>query len=321
MPQVLDAYNIDYVRIFSPQKGYRNEIWPVLIAKRQMINVTFYKREAGIGSRIKRADKVSEYLGLKGLPTRRRLNPKILSLSGGGMVVKICVYNYLPGETIPWESYTMERIKALGRTMSIMHTYLSQMPDISLPSVYDEYLLIINRMKEYFARSGVKKALSRKLDLQIDSSRLSEYEKLLKAKKNRPGQQALHMDFVRGNILFKGDDISGVLDFEKTAKGHVEMDIARTLAFLLVDCKYKTNEKVRKYFLYSGYRKRGLNKTIDFDNEFENIVEIFLFYDFYKFLLHNPYESLQLNEHFMRTKDILVRYGVILLNQQKGVEV
>lgn len=121
------------------------------------------------------------------------------------------------------------------------------------------------------------------------------------------------MDFVRGNILFEDTDISGILDFEKTASGHTIVDIARTLAFLLVDCKYKPYDKVDKYFLYSGYQKRGRSKDIGNDDDRNQFVEMFLFYDLYKFLLHNPYESLRLNEHHVRTKDILVRYGVVLL--------
>jgi len=320
LPKVLDAFHIKYIRIFNSQKGYRNEIWPVLTTENRVINVTFYKREGGIIQRIRRADKVSGYLREKGLPTRRRVNHEILSLKSGDFEVNICTYDYLSGTTIPWESYTMERIKALGHMMSDIHFYLSEMPKVNLPSVYDEYLLIIVRMKEYFSRSGVKSAMNIKLGFQIDSKRLSGHEKILKTYRNKSGQQALHMDFVRGNILFKGNKISGVLDFEKTATGHVQMDVARTLAFLLVDCKYKVDEKVRKYFLHSGYQKKGLNKNIDF-NKLEQLVEIFLFYDLYKFLLHNPYESLELNEHFVRTKDILVRYGVILLKQQKELKV
>jgi hypothetical protein len=120
------------------------------------------------------------------------------------------------------------------------------------------------------------------------------------------------MDFVRGNILFEGDEISGILDFEKTASGHTVMDISRTLAFLLVDCKYKTIDKVIKYFLYSGYQKRGKNKDIGNDADRKILVEMFLFYDLYKFLLHNPYEFLQQNEHYVRTKDILIGRGVLL---------
>lgn len=311
----MSLYGIKYRRIFEPEKGYRNEIWPILTDSGHMINITFFKQENGIVDRIHRADAVSEYLDLQGLPTRRRFDNKILSLKSGNNEVKIGVYEYLPGETIPWEAYTMRHIKALGATMGNMHHLLAMMPQIVLPSVYSEYTTIVGRMQTYFGEDGVIKALNEKHGLKIDSEQFSRYVDLLNTYQNKPGKQPLHMDFVRGNILFDGYEVTGILDFEKTASGHAVIDIARTLAFLLVDCKYKSSDKVRKYFLASGYVKRGANNDIGDDNDREKFVEMFMMYDLYKFLLHNPYESLPENEHFVRTKDILLSSGVILLKQ------
>jgi len=311
LPRVLDAYDIKYRRIFDCQKGYRNEIWPILTTGDEMINVTFYKREAGITGRIKNADVVSEFLSLSGLPVRKRIDNRTLVLKSKNQTTNIGVYNYLPGNTIPWEAYTMEHIKTLGGTMSDMHDFLSKMSIASLSSVYDEYLAIIGRMESYFGRTNIQDAIGNKLNLRIDLNRFEEYRTLLSEYIVKPNQQPLHMDFVRGNILFEGNKISGILDFEKTALGHPIMDIARTLAFLLVDCKYKTTDKVIKYFLYSGYKKRGKNKDIGDSDDRNKLVEMFIFYDLYKFLRHNPYESLDLNEHYLRTRDILVKRGVI----------
>jgi Ser/Thr protein kinase RdoA (MazF antagonist) len=313
LPRVLWAYGISYQSIFECQKGYRNEIWPVLASDGRMLNVTFFKREVGITGRIRRADAVSEYLSVRGVPTRKRIDNRILTLKSGNTITNISVYNYLPGCTIPWEAYTMSHIKILGQTMSNMHSFLSGMSANNLPSVYDEYSLIIERMKMYFSKSAIQNAIEQKLGIRIDIKRLDQYELLLKNNMGMPNQQVLHMDFVRGNILFDNKEISGILDFEKTAVGHTVVDIARTLAFLLVDCKYKTADKVNKYFLYSGYQKRGQNKDIGDDTTRNQLVEMFLMHDLYKFLLHNPYESLHLNEHYVRTKDILVNRGVIFL--------
>jgi Ser/Thr protein kinase RdoA (MazF antagonist) len=313
LPKVLAEYGLKYFKIFECQKGYRNEIWPVLASDGRMLNVTFFKREVGITDRIRRADAVSEYLALLGMPTRKRIDQRILMLKNETLTTHVSVYNYLPGSTIPWEAYTMSHIKLLGRTMSDMHANLSQMPTTSLPSVYKEYKQIIERMNVYFSKSSIKKAIRDKLNLEFKIDLFENYQTLLKEYAKKPNQQALHMDFVRGNILFDNGSISGILDFEKTAVGHTVVDVARTLAFLLVDCKYKTADKVNKYFLYSGYQKRGLNKDIGDDAARDQLVEMFLFYDFYKFLLHNPYESLHLNEHYARTKDILVKRGVIFL--------
>jgi Ser/Thr protein kinase RdoA (MazF antagonist) len=313
LSKVLNAYGIEYQRIFDYQKGYRNEIWPVLTADDQMINLTFYKREPEIIERIKRANSASEFLAASAMPTRKRFDNRILSLKNGNLETNVCIYDYLPGSTIPWEAYTMEHIKTLGGTMSDMHSILSGMHVAGFPSVYDEYLAIIDRMKTYFNSTQVNNAILRKLNLSLNLNKLDEYIKLLEQYYLLPGQQVLHMDFVRGNVLFNDDaEITGILDFEKTAMGHTVVDIARTLAFLLVDCKYKQPKKIIKYFLYSGYTKRGQNKDIGDKDARAKLMEMFLVYDFYKFLRHNPYESLHLNEHYNRTKDILVKRGVVL---------
>ncbi|HEX9153621.1 MAG TPA: hypothetical protein VF809_02260, partial [Candidatus Saccharimonadales bacterium] len=117
------------------------------------------------------------------------------------------------------------------------------------------------------------------------------------------------------NILFSDEpyddalkvSISGVIDFEKTAYGHPLFDIARTLAFLMIDCKHKPADKVRKYFLGSGYIKRSsADLSSSYMSMLNPFIELFLFYDFYKFLRHNPYESLPDNEHFVRTVEFML---------------
>ena len=70
---------------------------------------------------------------------------------------------------------------------------------------------------------------------------------------------------------------------------------------------------MRKYFLGSGYRKRGRG-TVAFDNKqdiLEALITMFLTYDFYKFLRQNPYESLMENHHFIRTERMLRDRGVL----------
>lgn len=194
-----------------------------------------------------------------------------------------------------------------------MHGLLKHTPFTLDNSVTDEYLAIARRMHGYFQEAGVQQALHAKLELEANVP--DRFFALLESCAGLPNQQALHMDFVRGNILF--DDranITGVLDFEKAAWGHPLFDIARTLAFLPVDCKYKTEVEVRKYFLMSGYNKHGLGTfkiTSRNARLLERLTDLFLFYDFYKFLRHNPYESLPRNEHFVRTRDLLIKHRVI----------
>jgi Ser/Thr protein kinase RdoA (MazF antagonist) len=325
--KVLDKYGVSYVSVGDAQKGYRNSSYKITQADGNLANLILYKKEADILGRIRQANRTSDFLAAQGLPARRTLGG-ILKLQSGDLVRYCALYSYLPGETIPWEGYTMDHLKALGMTMSTMHHVLEGLPAGRTPKVTDEYRSILARMAHYFADMDVMAAMRTKLGITITPV-FAHFGELLAVCDQLHGQQQLHMDFVRGNILFAPANgsalevgnvrVSGILDLEKAGRGHPILDIARTLAFLLVDCKYKTGPQIRKYFLHSGYSKRGrtpvpLRGFVRPGAEqeiLEELVSLFLFYDFYKFLRHNPYESLHENEHFVRTKEILLKRKIV----------
>jgi len=68
---------------------------------------------------------------------------------------------------------------------------------------------------------------------------MGKFHGYLKARPSggRPGLIKIHLDFARGNILFrpKTSDAIGVIDFETTSSGPVEQELGRTLSFLLID--------------------------------------------------------------------------------------
>jgi Ser/Thr protein kinase RdoA (MazF antagonist) len=311
--QIVALYGLPPATFAAPEKGYRNSSFALTLPDGRMLNFILYKHEAHIAERIQRANRTGDFLAAQAFPARRTVDPRILRLLGPGYTRYGALYEYLPGATIPWEGYTMKHIKSLGATMSHMHKTLATLPQGELPSVIDESQALAVRMRTYFAQPGVQRALRAKLKLTPPPIKVNfkKYQKLPAG--------ALHMDFVRGNILFDNKAaITGVLDFEKTAWGPVVFDIARTLAFLLVDCKYKPEEKIRKYFLHSGYNKRGQAKFDDWA-AMEKLVDFFLIHDFYKFLRHNPYESLPQNEHFTRTRGLLLKRNILSLAQDAKI--
>lgn len=315
LEKILSQFEIDYKEIFPPQKGYRNRSYRVKLKDGRELNLIVYKRESGILRRIKSAHRVANFLSRYDLPVRTPVS-KVLRLSSGRFERFVCLYEYLPGETIPWEGYSQKHVKLLGKTLSDMHFVLGEFPHKGkLPIASDELKEMNARMSKYFARKDVASAIERKLKLKINRTVFEKNRKLLDVLGIQPQQIPLHLDFVRSNVLFAGEgeslEISGILDFEKVAWGAQVIDIARTLAFLIVDCKYKPELKVRKYFLQSGYQKRGKNDLPDL-KLLPGLLKFFWMYDFYKFLLHNPYESLQFNEHFVRTKDQLRGLGVLI---------
>ncbi len=332
VPSVLAAYNINYRTINSAQKGYRNESYPVVLTDKRTINVLFYKREPGIPTRMKRADRVSQYLADAHFPVRIRHDPRTLQLARAGQKTYVAIYNYLPGHTIPWEAYTKKHIKLLGWAMSDMHARLRDMPagQLSQHTVIIELLSLLTRMQEYFDDPSVIGALSNKLQLTVETDYIDKLRQLVLLFEDSTNDQPLHMDMVRGNVLFhapQGDDywqigdvaLSGVIDFEKASFGHPLFDIARTLAFLLVDCAVKDDLKIRRYFLASGYDKRGqasynphtVFNGVPYVKLLDGLTSVFLLHDLYKFLRHTPYESLPSNHHYIRTRNILISYAMV----------
>jgi Ser/Thr protein kinase RdoA (MazF antagonist) len=228
----------------------------------------------------------------------------------------------------------MKHIKLLGQVLGWLHHDLANFPVKSLDNKVSNLESKLATMNKYFVQKNVADSLEQKLKLGINKNIFVQFEQLLFQLSKLTKQQVLHLDFVRGNILFDDSPvnslpskfiftnqlkknnpasqlrISGVLDFEKTAYGPKVIDLARTLAFLIIDCKYKEADKVKKYFLNSGYQKRGQQKLTNREL-LEPLIAYFLFYDFYKFLKHNPYEFLPQNEHFVRTRQWLLKRKMI----------
>jgi Ser/Thr protein kinase RdoA (MazF antagonist) len=309
--RVLQMYGINGHVVGAPQKGYRNSSHRIKAIDGRELNLILYKSEHGILQRIKNANAVGASAS-RTLPVRTLADARILKVASNGRLSYAALYAYLPGKTIPWEAYTKEHIKQLGGMLAALHKSIKRYNVANLPDVTAENVAIQTRMLRYFNNANVVQAAAEKLHVRVPRS---DFSALLRACSHLPEQQALHMDFVRGNILFDGKTITGIIDFEKTAAGSPLFDIARTMAFLLVDCKYKPEEKVRKYFLHSGYQKRGgahiRDFTINGQSVLEQLIDFFLLHDFYKFLRHNPYESLNQNEHYIRTKALLLKRRLI----------
>lgn len=318
--QAFESYGIRPDSVDLPQGGYRNKVYTARYKDNQFANLIVYKDEPGILTKIRQADRLSNFLHNQGLLVRHNLDTRILTLNSKNTTLYAGLYNYLPGSTIAWEAYTMNHLKALGLAMANIHTAaarLSRNDEALLSEVCKKQIAV---MQDYFANTGVISAMSKKLKLRLPTPVLSKLTELTKVSAN--DSQLLHMDFVRGNILFQTSvdlqtvwnvgnvRVSGVIDFEKIAYGNVLFDLARTLAFLLVDCKHKTGSQVYKYFLGSGYIKRGQGKRPN-RVELKKLINYFLIYDFYKFLKHSPFESLTANHHFRRTVAILLSENLL----------
>lgn len=301
--KILNNLGIEYSEIFDPESGYRNECYPIKTTNGAKLNLIIFKAEEGSLRKIRNANEFGRFLFENGVNVRYPIS-RIVRLEGkSGRERYACVYNYLEGKTIPWETYTSKHIKLVGGKMGELHRIAGEFnrPKENFDLCTEILFSQLEEMEVYFDKENVKEAMKEKLGLVLDID-FEKFKTVLNHLKY--GKKCLlHMDFVRGNILFSEDKdlkIEGIIDFEKVCLGPRILDIARTLAFLLVDCKYKSDAKIRKYFLYNGYQKRGGIKLPDLEY-LETLLDYFWLYDFYKFLKHNPYEYLHENEHFLRT--------------------
>lgn len=313
--QIITAYGLDVSLRHPMQTGYRNKNFPLTLQDGTTVNLILYKPEPGIRVTIKNANALGDFLCTHNFPARHTYDSRILRIAGKHHEQYAALYHYLPGTTISWDAYTMKHLKALGTSMSTMHALLAAHAQNDIPSIETIYGPLLARMRAYFQKTGVASALQQKLNFTVSPEIFELIAELVRAMPHLPHKQPLHLDFVRSNILFDENTahISGIVDFEKAAFGNPIFDIARTLAFLYVDCAYKDAEHIRKYFLWSGYQKQGpasyQNLTYTIHGRTTAVlsaaINMFLFYDFYKFLLHNPYESLPQNNHFVRTVALL----------------
>lgn len=328
---VLKYYGHSFARLDFVQSGYRNTSHIVETSNSLLFNFILYKNESEIVERIKRVNALSSFLVGRGLPVRAPVDERIMSLKSFTATRYGSLYSFLPGESIPWEAYTKKHIKLLGMALGKFHR-ASESYSEPLPKVTDEYLTIVWRMKKYFADHNVSSAMKQKLSLSLQPNFFEHHEVILSRCEHLPDQRVLHMDLVRGNVLFReaeNDDalivgnvaLCGILDLEKASFGHPFFDVARTLAFLMVDCSNKDPEKIRKYFIDSGYRKRGgcglPRVKVGGEDLLDQLTSLFLVYDLYKFLRQNPYESLSENYHYMRTIAQLIARGVLVKHSNR----
>ena len=316
-------YKVDVKELIKLDGGFRNECFKVDDGKRNYIFI-IYKKGKSIKSSITNAHFVAEYLKKKSFPTRVPIqtenNEKIIQIECEDGMHFASLYNYLSGETIPWEAYTRRHIKSIGKTLSDMHFYLR---NVDIPSELhfknwkSDTIKEIKLMRKYF--KDVEPWIEKKLKVKLNWNVIDKLFQFIKTIEQHD-KCILHYDFVRGNILFSDRlnkkldtyPICGILDFEKVCLGPKVADIARTLAFLIIDCKYKNERTVRKRFLKSGYRKRGKSDFFEDSKKLDMLIHYFWLRDFWKFLVHNPYEYLHMNEHYKRTAEKLLKKKYII---------
>ena len=197
------------LKIAAAESGYRNTIVPITLESGQKLSLIFYKREPGIVKKIQRANYVSHELAKKGWPTRQAMtnqnSQSIIRLAVNHQVQYCCLYNYLPGHTISWSDYSQKHLKLLGQVLGYLHYDLATIKPIIKKNELSEIVILrknLTEMNSYFCLKNVKSALEQKLNITQSSHCWQRWRDLLIVLEKAKPTQILHLDFVRGNILF-----------------------------------------------------------------------------------------------------------------------
>jgi Ser/Thr protein kinase RdoA (MazF antagonist) len=356
-----DFSNVLSIEIAKIDEGYMNNCIIIrLLPQNQRLVIIIYNTnrysEEKSQNRIKNAYMAARVLNRNSIPVRIPLKtatspPKdFIEINVTDQKTTILgVYNYLPGQTVPWESYTRRHLRAVGLYMRRIH-HIWQQEDPNkypfLPKWTDYIRNDSQKLFKYFKKN--QQYIKKKLDIEIDLDFIKTLKKqITNSPLHQPHlNQLVHQDLVRGNILFGSMKkkniypIHGIIDFEKILIANPITDLARTLSFLFVDCKYKTIPEIKKYFLDQGYfafetihnqkfpnapkqsklkqetvTKEKNKKLLTELPPFRHIKHFMLYFwvrDLWKLLSRNPYQDLMHNFHYKQTSNRLHAEKVIL---------
>lgn len=142
------------------------------------------------------------------------------------------VYPKLEGEHI--KHHSLETIKSMARALATYHKYVKGIRISNCRKIDSPKILLAKYqyLKEQKPNSPRNKVMLRNIDF---------FENTLNRIKNidfNINKLPIHYDFHKGNILFKGDRVVGILDFERMLYAPRILDIAQ-----LIKCTYASGKK------------------------------------------------------------------------------
>jgi homoserine kinase type II len=171
----------------------------------------------------------------------------------------ISVYKYQEGKVIPAERLRPSQLETAGHALGQLHVvgkgYKKGIDNrFSFERIADLYLNVRNRLPQYFRK------ISRTLDDEVDY--LGHYLE------GKLPKGVIHGDLFADNLLFRGERLTSVLDFEAACRGKFIFDIATAVnALCFVDGRYSLD---RFRYLLTGYesvRTLSLAEWDAFPNE------------------------------------------------------
>lgn len=169
------------------------------------------------------------------------------------------LYRYIDGKVLDVARLTTERLELVGRLLAELHTLGKQYKKgienrFSYDRVAEMYASARDRLPPYFKR------IVRTLDDEVDYLRHYLDTKLPRG--------IIHGDLFVDNLLFKGDKLVAMLDFEAAARGRYVFDLATAVnALCFVDEHYDLKRFEALMAGYESLRPLSLAEWDAFPNE------------------------------------------------------
>jgi homoserine kinase type II len=221
----------------------------------------------------------------------------------------ISVYKYQDGKILTAERLRPGQVEAAGRALAVLHVvgkgYKKGIDNrFSFDRVADLYLGVRARLPNYFRK------ICRTLDDEVDY--LSHYLE------GKLPKGIIHGDLFSDNLLFRGDRLMAMLDFEAACRGKFIFDIATAVnALCFVDGRYSLDRFRHLLTGYESMRTLSLAEWDAFPNELRYSSLRFTITRLQDFFLQPLRDSQRVNKDF---RDFFDRLRILRREKEGGME-
>jgi homoserine kinase type II len=221
----------------------------------------------------------------------------------------LTLYRWVDGHTVTPPRLTLAQIENVGRLLADLHTigksYKKGIDNrFSYDRVADIYGAVRERLPSYFKR------IVRTLDDEVDY--LQGYLE------NKLPKGVIHGDLFDDNILFKGDKVVGMLDFEAACRGKFIFDLATAVNALCFDGEaYQLKRFEALIAGYESMRALSLAEWDAFPNELRFSALRFTITRLHDFFLNPMDEQARVNKDF---REFYERLRILRRERDGGME-
>ncbi len=219
------------------------------------------------------------------------------------------LYRYNEGRIVVAERLRPSQLETIGRTLGELHVigkgYKKGIDNrFSFERVADLYLSVRGRLPNYFRK------ISRTLEDEVDY--------LTRYLEGKLPKGVIHGDLFADNVLFRGEKLTAVLDFEAACRGKFIFDIATAVnALCFVNGQYSLD---RFRYVMQGYesvRTLSLAEWDAFPNELRYSSLRFTITRLHDFFLHPLDGNRRVNKDF---REFFDRLRILRREREGGME-